>query len=72
VKNDLFDLKIWWNLNILRDTLKGSGQPNLVLLSPAGVSRAYASSLLSFHCPLYRLVGMGVSGRSKDTGKEEF
>jgi hypothetical protein len=72
VKNDLFDLKIWWNLNILRDTLKGSGQSNLVLLSLAGVSQAYASSLLRFHCPLCRLIGMGVSGRSKHTGKEEF
>jgi hypothetical protein len=45
VKTDLFALKIWWNLNILRDTLKGGEQPNLVLFSPAGVSRAYASSL---------------------------
>ena len=37
---------MWWNLNILRDTLKRGGRPNLILLSPAGVSRAYASSLL--------------------------
>ena len=37
---------MWWNLNILRDTLRRGGQPTLVLLSPAGVSRAYASSLL--------------------------
>ena len=36
VRNDLFDLNIWWNLNILRDTLKGGGRSNLVLLSPAG------------------------------------
>ena len=42
----LFGLNMWWNLNILRDTLKRGGQPNLVLLSPAGVSRAYASTLL--------------------------
>ena len=72
VRNDLFGLNIWWNLNILRDTLKGSGQSNLVLLSPAGLSRAYASSLLRFHCPLCPLVCMGVSGRSKHTTKEEF
>ena len=31
MKNDLFNLNIWWNLNILRDTLKGGAQPNLVL-----------------------------------------
>ena len=36
------------SLNILRDTLKGGGQSNLVLLSPAGVSRVYASSLLRY------------------------
>jgi len=29
-----------------RDTLKGSGQSYLILLSPAGVFGAYASSLL--------------------------
>ena len=34
VKNDLIGLNIWWNLSILRDTLKG-GPSNLVLLSPA-------------------------------------
>jgi len=45
-QNDSFGLNIWWNLNILRDALKGSGQSNLVLLSPVGVSGAYASSLL--------------------------
>jgi hypothetical protein len=39
-------LSIWWNLNILRGTLKGGGQPNLIHLSPAGLSRAYAFSLL--------------------------
>ena len=33
----MFDLNIWWNLNILRDTLRRGGQPNLVFLSPAGV-----------------------------------
>ena len=32
---------MWWNLNILRDTLEGGGQSNLVLLSAAGLSRAY-------------------------------
>jgi len=26
VRNDLVGLNIWWNLNILRDTLKGGGQ----------------------------------------------
>ena len=35
--NELFALKISWNLNILRDTLRRGGQPNLVFLSPAGV-----------------------------------
>jgi len=33
----LFDLNIWWNLNILRDILKGSEQCNLFLFSPARV-----------------------------------
>jgi hypothetical protein len=30
---------------MLRDTLKGGGQSNLVLLSPAGLSRAHAACL---------------------------
>jgi hypothetical protein len=30
-------LNIWWNLNMLRDTLKGGEQPDWVL-SPAGLS----------------------------------
>ena len=42
---------MWWNLNILRDTLKGSGQSDLILLSPAGRSRAYSSLFLRFHYP---------------------
>jgi hypothetical protein len=33
----LFALKIWWNLNILRDIVKGSDQCNLFLFSPTGV-----------------------------------
>jgi hypothetical protein len=41
VRNDLVGLNIWWNLNILRDTLKGGGQSNLILLSPDGLSRSY-------------------------------
>ena len=45
-RNELFALNIWWNLNILRDTLRGSGQSNLALLSPTGLSRVYASSQL--------------------------
>ena len=45
VWNDSFSLNMWWNLNILRGLLEGSGQSNLVLLSPAGLSGAYASSL---------------------------
>ena len=32
---------------------------------------ACPSSLLRFHCPLCRLIGMGISGGSKDSGKEE-
>jgi hypothetical protein len=31
VRNDLFDLNIWWNLNILREPLRRGGQSNLVL-----------------------------------------
>jgi len=65
----MFDLNIWWNLNILRDTSEGGEQSNLVLLSPAGLSQAYASLLLRFHCPLCRLVGMGVSGISPPFSK---
>ena len=72
VRNDLFTLNIWWNLKILRGTLKGARQLSLTPWSPAGLSRAYASSILRFHCPLCRLVGMGVSGGSKETGKEEM
>jgi hypothetical protein len=34
VRSDLVGLNIWWNLSILRDTLKGGGPSNLVLLSP--------------------------------------
>ena len=67
----MFGLNMWWNLKILRDMLKVGGQSHLIPLSPAGVSRACASSLLRFHCPLCQLVGIGVSGRSKETGKEE-
>jgi hypothetical protein len=63
VRNDLVGLNIWWNLNILRDTLKGGGQSNLILLSPAGLSRAYASSLSRFHCPLCQLVAWEFQGR---------
>jgi hypothetical protein len=32
----------------LRDILKGGGYPNPVLLSPAGLSRAYAYALLRY------------------------
>jgi hypothetical protein len=31
VRNDLFGLNIWWNLNILREPLKGGGQLNRLL-----------------------------------------
>jgi hypothetical protein len=34
--------------------------------------RATLSNKINFHSSLCRLVGMGVSGRSKHTGKEEF
>jgi hypothetical protein len=51
--------------------MKRGGQSHLIPLSPAEGSQACASSLLTFHCPLCQLVGIGVSGRSKDTGKEE-
>ena len=30
MKNDLFNLKIWWNLNILRDTLR-KGEERVVV-----------------------------------------
>ena len=43
--NDLFDLNIWWNLNILRDTLRRATQLNLIPWSPTRLSRAYASTL---------------------------
>ena len=49
VWNDLFGLNIWRNLNILRDTLRRVRLLiNLIPLSPAGLSRTYASSLLSY------------------------
>ena len=31
VRNDLVGLNIWWNLNILRDTVKGGGQSGRLL-----------------------------------------
>ena len=34
---------------MLRDTLRGGGQSNLVLLSPTGLSRSYTSSLVSLN-----------------------
>jgi len=39
--NALFDLSIWWNLNMLREPLKRARPLNLSPWSPAGLSRAY-------------------------------
>jgi hypothetical protein len=35
-RNDLVGLNIWWNLSILRDTLKGGGQITIAKYSKRG------------------------------------